>query len=581
MRPKVRQPSSRWIEILGILAALLCAVVVWGSLRRTKPQVTLRPDLFSGAILTSDYLPELEQEWIESAFPPIELVSPVGSLPCPDQLDLPSSMRSDVDAAFRSLQQGRSAQALAKLSGVRRHWLPALVVGTLKARDGSVSEAQLILQEYLNFDSVNDREKQILASSRRDEVWSVVSSDEIRGLIYIRHALASIQIAYRRPDNNLLANVRNPIGHAKQLALRGEIGDVQSMPTYSELAIPPPGCSDVAQSLTTYDLYNNLLVAYIRSPNYHHADGRGSKEFQRKYHDSPSSNPLLAVLNKARIEVIPEREHWVWAISNAERILRWSSRVPQDARLSYNLAALLDSALAVGPREVRPALVERRDVLLAAAISQRQRIADDQQQLALGNIRLQLFDASRQGRSPALTLQAEAGLTADQMATLDAVGFSIAQRQNPTMLAGAATTRGGAREALGERAPPWLGAVRSEVATTLARRAKNEEEAGSTQEVRAIVLAARELLEDGDREPPELIQLEESLAGWRHWLSRSALAGRGLLFALPLVIAAGSGFCVWLASRWLGLQLRRRESLMASFYRREAIAQRTQNRGRR
>ncbi len=582
MSPRIRPPSYRWVEVFGVLAALLCATLVWSFLRGMRTEGAPLSALLSDVKLTRYYLPGVEQEWIESGFDETYLVSPLGPLPCSEGLDLPSSMRSDVRAAFRSVRQERPDEAIAILAGIStRHWLPPLAAGTLKARDGDIAQAQLLLQSYLNFETVDSRLQRILASSRRDEAWSAPSSDEIRGLIYIQHALASIQIDYQRHDNNFWANVKNPIGCAKQLALRGELSDVKSMPTYSKLAILPPGCTNAAGALTTYDLYNNLLVAYLRSPDHHNTEGRQNYEFRRTYSDPPDSNPLLAVLGKARIELIPEREHWVWAISNAERILRWSPMAPQDARLSYNLAALLDSALAVGPPEAAPALVLRRDALLEAAIGQQQRLDDGQRrQLALGVTRLELFDASRRGRSPERTLEAPAGLTADQAAVADAVAFSIARRQEPSLLAGvAAAGAGEAREALGERAAAWLSASRSEVAATVARRALTEDPAAPADDPRAVATAARGLLDDDDLVPPELEQLEEQLGGLTRWLMRPA--GRRTLFALQLVAAAVSGALVWLASRWLALQLRRRKSLLTSFYRQEAIAQRTRTRGAR
>jgi len=573
MSPRPKRPTT---PILTVLPYLLAAGAVYGSYQwtRSDPETTadLAEYLQAGPVVTA-YAGAVERQWIDEAFPEHYLPAPVTHLPCPTGIRAaaPASLR--ISEALAVAEDGRVDDAVAKLGELDQQdssgWVAGLALGALLVRHGRLSEAETVLERVYDRQAVQSTIREAVATAAQNRWQSGPATEDVRGAIHLLHAFGYVQIATHRGGDKLWHALKNPIGCAKLLALRGATDRLRRMPTWAEHRLRAPGCQDAADSLTTLDLYNNLIVGYLRNRDFEETPERREREFARGYDDPPEKNPLQTILRSAAEQFDPEREYWVWAISNAERLLKQRRQSGTgeltNARLAYNLAALTESAVAESPPEARQALLDQERSLLKVAYDRRQTISPRQlPELDQGLVRLTLAEAVRTGRLKSLPDEVTAHLTAAQQDVARALGFALVKRRQPEALLPVATGNDdeGARHALGGRAAAWLGAARRDLAASLALRGSEV----PREEKLWWVWWARDILTPEDAKPDELVALEKELGFlWR-------LKPRNLLRAgaVPPLFAALVGILVWALSYWVTLQLRQRRDLLTSFYRIEA-----------
>ncbi len=576
MRIQIKRPDVPVARLLAFVLPLVAGLMVLYAMLRVLPHAGDPAALLRGARLLAERTPVVEVGWIEEAFPPRYLTSPPGALPCASRTNAPRRTRAAVETALVEARRGETQVAMDRLQRLGdRHWLPPLVLGLLLL-DSQTEAAQA---EFAQTENVSRSQLVLVRAVERQGIRPSDNEQTLRAQIYLMQATAFLQIEHDRADDNLFTYVKNPIGFTKLLVQRGRLADVQSMPTWSQLEIAPPGCPPGTRgALSTYDLYNNLLVAYLKSPDYEETQSERDDEFKRTYRDSPVSNPLLMVLREVQQD-LTGGENWVWAISNAERILRWNPASPNDARLSYNLAALLDSALPHTPDAARASLLQRRDDLHQAALDLRDQLqAGERAELVVGLLRLDLLRAARQSRQPDALLLDAATLTSAQQRTADQLLAALARRIHPEQLASTFTQAGRTDAShtqvgveLGERATDWLAALRWDTASTLGQIGLDRREELDSAQLLTYAQTGYALL-DGQTAPPALAELRGLVDDWRRWLLPDSVRLAWQILATVLALAVF--LLLWRELHWIAVLLRRRKALLTSFYRLEADAQR-------
>ena len=364
----------------------------------------------------------VERQWIAEAFPELYLPAPVNDLPCATGIRAARPYNLRISEALSWVDEGRLDDAVDELGKIAREdpgqWTAPLALGMLLAREGRLSEAETVLAPLYQRQSVQSTIQRALDAARTRRASSGPSTEDVRGMIHLLHAYGYVLIETHRAGDDLWRTLKNPIGCAKLLALRGATNRMRRLPAWDEHRVSAPGCEPSAHSLTTLDLYNNLIVGYLSNPEFQETAERRAHELARDYKDPPHENPLLAVLQGAAdgfgSESFPaEREHWLWAVSNAERLLkqrRDSGTGPLgNVRLAANLAALMESALDNSPPAARESLRRQKNALIDVAFDDRSQVLPRQQpDLHRALARLKLLEAVRSGSAAPLNALAAA-----------------------------------------------------------------------------------------------------------------------------------------------------------------------------
>lgn len=574
---RLRRPRNPLLLALPWLAAALAAVGCYHVVRELDVEPRDIEEVLPALTLSSAYAQAEERRWIEDAFPEVYLPAPVSDLPCATGVRAARPWNTRISEALSWVGDGRLDDAVAELAEIDdrdpANWVAGLTLGMVLAREGRLGEAEAVLRSLYGRRSVQTTVREAVENAQSNRSGGP-DTEDVRGAIHLLHAYGYVLIETHRGGDELWPVLRYPIGCSKLLALRGATDRMRRLPTWAEHRIGAPGCGLTEHSLTTLDLYNNLVVAYLENPGFRGEDGRLERELRRTYADPPHENPLLAILERASAEFpsaeLPaEREHWLWAVSNAERLLKQrresNAGELENVRLAYNLAALMESALAVVPPGARAALTGRKNDLAAVAMAGRRSVLPRQQvELDRALTRLELLEAVRSGTLPPLDDSLTEDLDGAQSEVLSAVAFALSQRRNGRSWLVQVSSPGDAiRASLGRRAAGWLEASRRDFAATLASRAAEAPDDEKPWWARW----ARRTLEPGDAKPAELRALEKEVgffSGSVRWLTSPFSAGVAAILAAAVA---------WIAAAWLAVQLGQRRDLTTSFYRLEARAQ--------
>lgn len=433
-----------------------------------------------------------------------------------------------------------------------RNWPQQLAeaYGNVGRNDGE-RRARRVLEDYLA--SIRDYQTsmqvqtiapRISGADAPDPGPPAISNDEVLEMIYLLHIYGYVRLRNNGRGDTLVRRLKLPIGYAKYL-MGGE-------DTWIRLPIPTPGCGPAADRLTTYHLYNNLLVAYLSTPEYHEPFRRNEeKEFDRhETRDEVGDNPLLAILQDST----RPRRGWLWAVSNTERLLRPikdSLRTLETSPwLAVNLAQVLDSASVEVSPELAPALLDQRDALAQVAARSLQ-ASSEQTDLARPLARLLLLRGIRTGDTTGISALPRR-LEAREDSAARAVLLALRWRHDADSLE-ARLQPGATADSLGVPDSAWLAAARLDLSSQLARIGQNR----PAGEQITWVKRAHAVLQ-GDSVPLALQQLASNR-------SPARLAQRWPLLA-ALVVAAAVFAPLWCLA-WI---LRRRRALWVSYYRWEA-----------
>lgn len=567
-RLAVRRPPFPLLFALPALAVLLAGGGTWWILSPHPPapeelasRLANAPGGVSAAAL-------LEKGWIEGALDEVYLPAPLGAPPCVEGVE---SVSAEFRAETRAAMNGPTA-ALEALHRRRNHWLSGLALGHRLVAENRVADADALFDRLLSRQGYRQRIELAQIARRSGRLDGEPWNEELAALIHMLAASGSLKIHRNEVGGDLWWTLRSPIAGAKLYYARERRGLVHQVLDGFAVDIPSPGCAPGEGGLSSHDLYNNLIVGYVRVRPFEETPEKRKAEFARDYKDPAGENPLLAVLaaRVARLDKEPADEGRVWAISNAEKLLRdlrQQGRLPGNSRLALNLAQLMEGEVAASPPEAREALLAQEAALLALAAKGRAQVADVQRPaFDAAFTRLALLEAGRRRTAPPPVPDAlRKGLASDKQQALDRALFALERRREPAAWArlateGAEGADDGIRERLGKDHRPWMSALREDAAATVARAAAGMDD----PERRRLTREAGALLRTGDSTPEELVTLRRSF-GWAFWagsILRSALGA----FLAALFAAAFAGLFAY----WLALQLRFRRDLFSSFYRTEA-----------
>ncbi len=380
-------------------------------------------------------------------------------------------------------------------------------------------------------------------------------------VIHLHHALGIARLSEAGSEAPWKA-LKNVIGSVKELSRKRLLGTVRTSATASKLLIPAPGCPPDAASLSSYDLYNNLIIGYVRRPDYSDTERNRLREFERGAKTYPGVVRQLFVAQRERARKDGwKNEAQLWALSNAEQVLDW--RRPDDARLDFNIAQLLDwwtSADHCGDvckPELLAGLRSVEDELVEAAVHRRNVTTEQQREFATGMTRM--VAQSHLDRTKLASdldvlrgwLPPEKAQTVDDLVNAERVRVEL-----PQWIVDPHPEADPASEKLGRRAESWRAAAYSDFVSAAATWAADR----SAIEQRQVLVASRQLL-GIMAAPAELQHLENQLP----FSARIAV----ILGASRVwwgFIATALALLTWLAILWVLLQVREWRALRMSFY---------------
>jgi len=551
-------------ELSPFVAGLLTAATLFlYQILATNPAVVaLRVSrLLAGREVAAERTIKEERRWIDEALPAVFVPTLSGSLPCIEKLEtVAPALRAEI---AQTLAPNRSRlQRLGDLYARNpESWLPGLVLGDVLLQEGRFAEADRVLSDTLRRPSTQASIRSILSAG--DQATGGPPDEEVMAMIHLLHAVGYVRLTQNLAGPELWSALRTPISCSRLIgARRAEFA--MPVPPWVELKIPAPGCAPTASSLSTYSLYVNLLVGYLANRDFIETEDRRMAAFSRPYRDPPEDNPMLAALRRVSEEWDPNREYLVWAISDAERLLRErlmnGQGLPRDPHLSLNLALLMDSVAEVCPTLAVRTLMEQRDGLAHSARAGRRQVPPRQRQMFdRGLARLEFIEASRRGRRIQVGWS-DLALPPEQQEAFAAVEATLQVRSNLRDWA-KVILEGGEndfRDKLGRRRIAWLAASRQDLTTLLAGLAANRQES----ERRDILRLARNFRKSGD---PQIAGLSELDNVFDFTFDTPAMKG----WPKALVSAVLAGVIAWLFTTWLTLQIRDYQETATSFYRLE------------
>jgi hypothetical protein len=572
-----RHPESFWfVPAVGVttLACIILFIVTYRTATQARSFASLaetaRQELAQVKIAPHATAAE-ESQWVANGFATGYLMAPVGPFPCRECVDrLPPADRAAARQAFDAMAAGDGEAAISAEAAIADahpgNLLVADILGTALIRAERFAEADQVISKALDS---TDSDERIIAAARSLSSNFDLDDVQFSTIIHLHHALGIARLSEAGSEPPWKA-VKNVIGSVRELSRKRLLGTAKGQSTASKLLIAAPGCPPSPGSLSSYDLYNNLIVGYVRRPDYKDTDVNRRHEFARpsKTYPSPIYQLLMAQVERAKANGWKD-ESFLWALSNAEQVLDF--RRPDDARLNVNIVQLLDWWMdAARCKEIcTPDLVKGLhallDDLIARAIRRHNVPSEQQREFATAVTRL-LAESHADRAALAADLATIRGwLPAEQaQAADDLLNAERARAALPQFVVDPQPDTELAVDKLGHRADRWYAAALSDFVATAATWAGGR----SATEKRQIIVASRQLL-GAASPPPELVELESHLP-WtqrvavRLTASKSWWASVGLFFAV----------IVWLAVVWILLQIREWRALHGSFYNAELKYQR-------
>ncbi len=574
-----RHPESLWFVPSVALCAILCATL-GGWYYRTATESrsfasmseTARGEL--GALnVTPRATAAEESRWVADGFRAETLIAPdgfqkgtllapVGPMPCRAAVDrLPPAERPAALAAFNATIAGddeATIEALTPLADANRtNLIVADMLATSLVRAGRYADADSVITQSLDSTDLDER---IIAAARAPNSTLQFDDVQFSTVIHLHQALGIARLweANAPPPWKALKNV---IGSVKQLSRTRLIGTVKNAATVSRLRIPAPGCGSDASSLTSHDLYNNLIVGYLRRP-YTDTAGDRQKEFGRSSKNGPGAvSRLFQAQEEAALQNGWKNESQVWALSNAEQLL--DGRRPDDARLDYNLVLLLEwwSLPEHCGAACTPSLLADlgavEDDLIATALRRRNVAPDQQREFALGMTRMVAHSHLDRTKFASDLEALRAWLPPEKAGAIDdLLNAAQVRAMLPKWTIDPSPVSEPPFEKLRRHADAWRAAALTDFTAAAAGWAVGH----SPLEKRQVLIASRQLL-GTTAAPPEVQLLEKELpAGARLQVILS-----GSPFWWGFVAAAGA-LVLWLLLVWILLQVREWRTLRKSFY---------------
>lgn len=580
MSRKLHYPDRLWFRLALLATVVLSVLTGWLFYSYQVSKRSVERALTDGAReeLAALSIPaiktaEVEREWVSEGFSTEYLVAPVGPLPCAAAADaVPPAQQGVVREALGAAAQEdpdvRIEQLAAISDAAPGNLLIAQMLGTALAETGRYPEAERVLTQGLDRTAEDET---IIRAARVSSSQLDLDDIAVSTVIHVHHALGVARLSQSSAEPPWVS-LKNVIGSVKPLSRRRLLGSTRGQPAWSRLLIAAPGCSTrgtSTPSLSSYDLFNNLVVGYMRG-KFAGTDRDRDREFARprKNYPGPLHRLLLAQVDAARANGW-QNEAQLWALSNVEQVIDW--RMPDDARLAFNAVQVIDwwtsparcSAELCTP-ELRGEIRKVRDQLVEQVFRRRNVSEEQKGAFARGAVRLVASSTLDRSRITDSAKAMREWLPPSERRTLDDLLVADAARQAlPRFLftpkteedAGSTPAESPHKE-LGPRADRWYAAAMTDLSAVVAKWAAQR----PPREQRAALVAIRQLLGSAEA-PAELVQLEQQRSSFDR-LQLRLIASK--LFWLCAAIALGA--LVWLLLLWIVVHVREAYLLRLSLY---------------
>jgi hypothetical protein len=573
MKRQLRAPDHLWFRAALAATVLLAVLAAWGFYAWQVSKRSIEGALTGGAReeLAALHVPaaktaEVERAWVAEGFTSEYLVAPVGPMPCAGVADaVAPGDRAVVTEAMTAARQTDPDIRIEQLASIHdsaaRNLLIAQMLGTTLIEAGRYPEAETVLTRGLE----QAAEDETIIRAARVNTHLDLDDLAVSSVIYVHHALGVARLSQSSAEPPWVS-LKNVIGSVKPLARRRLLGTTRGQPAWSRLLIAAPGCAPGSgtRSLSTYDLFNNLVVAYMRG-KFTGSNRDRDREFSRPKKNYPGAihKLLLAQAERARANGWKD-EAQLWALSNVEQIIDW--RMPDDARLAFNSVQIIDWWTApercpadVCTPELKGEIQKIRDQLIEQVF--RRRNVDDEQRstFARGAVRLLATSSLDRARiADAATAIREWLPPAERRTLEDLLAADAARRAMPRYLFAPQPeeTPEPPYAKLGARADRWRGAAMTDVAAVAAKWASQR----PPSEQRAAIIAIRQLLGGADT-PPELAQLERQRSFFDR-LRLRVVASK----TYWAIVATILGALLWFVLLWILVHVREARMLRVSLY---------------
>ncbi len=398
---QIKLPGTPWTHILFYFLIMIMTILVFVFVFWLLDK---RPTKIIPVKISFEKAQEIENNWIDKAFPQLDyLLAPLSPLPCT-----------------------KTQKALKVLTQV-----------ILAAKNNKEQDALQILAQYLHANW-----RLLKNSSRQSNRSALIHLGYMYGWLRIKTG------QYIGHSDLLWESLKRPIGVSTFFI---------AQPTTRNQSIPKPGGCSGAHKLTTYALYNNLIVAYMKTKNYTNQKKR-NKECYRSptWRESQTfeEKPLLSVLKKLCRSNNTD-EYWIWAISNAESLFKQALE-PPDSLLNINLMLLIDSIIQRGDqtREVQNALLKKRELLRRLSFKNWDAAPKEYKRIVASSlVRLAINNPTE------IPTDISAYLNKEQAQVIEAIRFSTDIREGDSVH-WLTERRDEIKETLGTRADEWLNAIK-------------------------------------------------------------------------------------------------------------------------
>jgi hypothetical protein len=522
MNKRLKLPGTpRLIKVFYWICAFLLLYTLLTLWHDRPPEPTQQPK--PPIIITNasfEQARQIEMAWINNTFDPEwdYLLAPVSPLPCPNDIsDIPEDIRAQTQQAINTAQTNltRSISLLNPMvRGNSAHWLPVLTLAVLYAQHNQDMAALQILERYLAASArqaLIERLKQNQDKSEDTRIYMI-------HLLYM-NALLRLKTQQYHRDHLLWNGLKYPIRFSRQLGL---------IPTSNKQPIQTPGCPYNANDLTTYALYNNLIVGYLKTQNFKASEWQWQKECKRQY-GAPPLNPMFPILDELCSGNIEMETYWEWTISNAEELLTMAP-TPPDSLLSFNLMLLIDSLLKQHGNqltdEVQKALSQKKEEMHLLSLNEWETAPEEYKQILGPSLAKSATSIAVNQAGSQIPTDLELYQTDEQDAkVIKGIRLTVNIRNSDDLIQWLTTRRGDIEQTLENRADDWLNAMDKDITNI-------------------------------EHLPPPEGQLNKVLKLVSTWLSYNTN---------KLVLLFIIGF-IWLGLIWMAIQIRESKALFTSFY---------------
>jgi hypothetical protein len=578
VKRQLHAPDRWWFRLALLATVLIAALAGWFFFARQVSKRSIEGALSEGAReeLASLSIPavktaEVERGWVAEGFSSESLVAPVGPMPCGSIADrVPPFQRASVSEALAAAGLPDADVRVEQLSSINDsspgNLVVAQMLGTTLVETGRYPEAERVLTQALD----RTNEDETITRAARSNAQLDLDDIAVSTVIHVHHALGVARLSQSSAEPPWVS-LKNVIGSVKPLSQRRLMGTTRGQPAWSRLLIAAPGCPASGAgtpSLSSYDLFNNLVVGYMRG-KFAGTERDRDREFARPRKNYPGGvhRLLLAQVDRARTNGWTN-EAQLWALSNVEQIIDW--RMPDDARLAFNSVQVIDwwtSAEHCPATVCTPELlsdVQKVRDQLVEQIFRRHNVAEEQRGVfARGAVRMLATSTLERGRIADVSGVIREWLPTAERRTLDDLLAADAARHALPRWLFAPRAEGEPETAaepphakLGPRADRWYAAAMTDLAVVSAKWAAQRPPA----EQRAALIAIRQLL-GASEAPPELVQLERQRSFFDRMRLR-VVASKTFWAIVAMLLAA----FVWLVLLWIVVHIREARLLRVSLY---------------